>query len=133
MPGEDQPISDDETLYRRVPVSQNWIRGGKILPEAFQPRRDDTTGLSVFRAKFRKLEDVAKGASKYGYYVLEMRAGDLRTADIEIVPKVDEQVPGHAEIPSLAFQQPETDLSLAHRQRLADDLVTGIHGPFLAE
>lgn len=133
LPGEDEPISDDETLYRRVPVSQGWIKGGKVMPEAFQPRRDDTTGLSIFRAKYRTLEEVAKGKSKSGYFVLEMRAGELRAAGLEVVPKVDDEVPGHAEIPSLAFQLPEPDLSLAQRQRLADALVLQIHGPFVPQ
>ncbi|HVA48906.1 MAG TPA: hypothetical protein VNH11_21245 [Pirellulales bacterium] len=131
LPGEHETIADDEVLYRRVPVSTGWVKSvDEVLPEAFQPRRDDTTGLSVFRAKFRKLDETARGASKHGYYVLELRAGDLRAAGIEIVPKPDDDAPGHAEIPSLAFGEPETNDSLKHRQLLAEQLICAVHGPF---
>lgn len=130
LPGEHEAISDDEILYRRVPASKPWVQGGEVLPEAFQPRREDTTGVSVFRKKFRELKDAAVGPSKQGYYVLEMRAGDLRAAGIEIVPRVVDDLPGHAEIPSLAFQEPEGQTSLKHRQLLAERLVVEVHGPF---
>lgn len=81
---EYEPISDDEIIYRRVPVSMGWVDNHGVWPDAFEPRADDRTGLSVYRARFVALEDAAKGLSKRGYYVLEMRAGDLRLAGIDI-------------------------------------------------
>lgn len=132
LPAEYEPISDDEILYRRVPVSMGWVDDRGVWPDAFEPRADDRTGLSVYRARFVGLEDAAKGLSKRGYYVLEMRAGDLRSAGIDIVPMPNDDLPGHAEIPSLAYHYHEAVLSLQQRELLADRLVRAIHGPFIA-
>lgn len=92
---------------------------------AFKPRRDDDTGLSVYRARFLSVE------SKQGYYVLALHVGELRDEGIAIVPRPLDDLPGHAEIPSLAYQDPEPNISVQHRRLLADRLVTAIHGPFV--
>ena len=128
-PAEFEPIADDEILYRRVPVSKGWIDEHGVWPDAFEPRADDDTGLSVYRARFVSLEDAAKGLSKRGYYVLAMRAGDLRAVGIDVVPMPHDDLPGHAEIPSLAYHERETELSRQQRELLADRLVIAIHGP----
>lgn len=130
-PAEYEPVSDDERLYRRVPVSKGWIDEYGVRPDAFEPRADDSTGLSVYRARFVSVEDAAKGLSKRGYYVLEMRAGDLRAAGIDVVPMPHDDLPGHAEIPSLAYEVNESELSIQQRELLADRLVRAIHGPFV--
>jgi hypothetical protein len=128
---ESEPISDDEILYRRVPISMEWIDPHGVSAEAFAPRKEDHLGLSVFRAKFLPLEEAARGSSKQGYYVLELRAGDLRGAGIDIVPAPIADKAGHAEIPALKYERPESDASLEIRQLLADRLVRKIHGPFV--
>lgn len=129
-PEEYEPIEDDEILYRRVPVSMNWVTEDDIKPEAFKPRKDDTTGVSVSRRRFATVEQAARGKSKKGYLVLELRAGDLRDSGIEVVPRPRDDVPGHSEIPSLAFQDPEPDVSTQQQMLLAKKLVLRIHGPF---
>lgn len=128
---ESEPISDDEILYRRVPVSMEWIDAHGVSAEAFAPRKDDLSGLSVFRAKFLSLEEAARGASRQGYYILELSAGDLRGAGIDILPAPIADKAGHAEIPALKYERPESNASLEFRQLLADRLVRKIHGPFL--
>ena len=85
----------------------------------------------AYRARFVSLDDAARGLSKQGYYVLALRAADLRAAGIDIVPKPQGDLPGHAEIPSLAYQERESDVSVQQRRLLADRLVTAVHGPFL--
>src|SRR5487761_1850544 len=105
LPAEYEPIADDEILYRRIPVSKGWIDEYGVRPDAFESRADDDTGLSVYRAMFVSLEDAAKGLNKRGYYVLAMRAGDLRAAGIDVVPLPHDDLPGHAEIPSLAYKE----------------------------
>ncbi|MGH7137892.1 MAG: hypothetical protein ACREHD_19250, partial [Pirellulales bacterium] len=70
LPGEYDPISDDEIVYRRVPVSQGWVTEHGISMNSFKPRPDDDTGISVYRARFLSVEQAAKGLSKQGYYVL---------------------------------------------------------------
>lgn len=129
-PAEYEPIEEDELLYRRVPVSKGWISSGSVKPEAFQPLPIDETGLSVFRAKFLSVEEASRGKSKHGYWVLELRAADLQAAGIDIVPKPVPDVPGHAELPSLRFQDVETDASISQRLTLAKELIAKIHGPF---
>lgn len=119
-PAEYDPVSDDEALYRRVPVSKGWIDEHGVWPDAFEPRVDDHTGLSVYRARFVSLEDAAKGQSKWGYFVLELRAGDLRSMGIDVVAMPNDDLPGHAEIPSLAYQAQASDRSMEHRELLAD-------------
>jgi hypothetical protein len=73
-----EPIADDELLYRRVPVSKEWYTKEGLSPEAFQPREDEATGNSVYRAIYKSVEEAAKGKSKSGNYVAVLRAGDLR-------------------------------------------------------
>jgi rhodanese-related sulfurtransferase len=119
-PEENDPISDDEILYRRIPLSKGWINESRVSMNAFKPRPDDDSGISVYRARFLSVEAAAQGLSKQGYYVVAMRAGDLRAAGIDIVPKPLDAIPGHAEIPSLAFQPHESDVSAEHRRLLAD-------------
>ena len=48
MLGDDgtEPVADDELLYRRIPVSTKWYTESGLSPEAFDPRRDETTGIS---------------------------------------------------------------------------------------
>lgn len=132
-PAEYEPIGDDEILYRRVPVSMKWVNQEDVKPESFQPRKDDTTGVSVFRQRFLTVEQAAQGTSKHGYWVLELRAGELRKAGIDVEPRPIEEVPGHSEIPSLTYQDPLPDDSIAQQMRLAKELVIKIHGPFLAK
>ncbi|HVW39528.1 MAG TPA: hypothetical protein VHB99_19555, partial [Pirellulales bacterium] len=93
-----------------------WIDPHGVSAEAFAPRKGDLSGLSVFRAKFLPLEEAARGASKQGYYVLELRAGDLRAAGIEILPAPIADKACHAEIPAFKYERPESDSSLEIRQ-----------------
>lgn len=93
LPGENDPVADDEILHRRVPDSQGWIVGQQVSWNAFKPRPDDGTSLSLYRAKFLSLEDAARGLSKHGYYVLALRAGNLRAAGIDIVPRPNDDLP----------------------------------------
>lgn len=74
-----EAIGDDELLYRRVPASMGWYSPEMPLnSQALAPRRDDVTGLSVSRQKYKSIEAAAKGPSRHEYYVAVLRAGDLR-------------------------------------------------------
>lgn len=103
MPVNDgtEPVADDEVLYRRIPVSMGWYSSAGLSPEAFDPRKDEISGLSVYRAKYKTLEEVARGKSKQGYFVAVLRAGDLRRLGIDVEPKPELDDPGHAELPGL--------------------------------
>jgi hypothetical protein len=126
-----EPIADDELLYRRVPVSKEWYSPEKGLsPEAFDPLESDVTGISVSRAKYKSVEDAAKGKSKKGYYVAVLRAVDLRTVGIEIQPQPLPDDPGHAELPQLRYDN-RTDEELLERKNRLADLPIRVEGPFL--
>lgn len=129
-----EPIADDEILYRRIPASTGWYAEGVVSPEAFDPRKDEFTGISVYRKKHKSVEEVAKGKGKKGYYVASLRASDLREHGIEPVPSpildADPPDPGHAELLCLTAENRLTDQALEHKLRLAS-LCFEVEGPFL--
>lgn len=133
-----EPIDDDELIFRRIPVSKPWYANGQLSPEAFDPRPDETTGISVYRAKYKTIEDAAKGKGKKGYFVAIFRTRDLRQRGIEVVPRPihpedprhPEYDPGHAEFPDLTAQSRGS--SEAEETKLAlTTLAIEVKGPFV--
>lgn len=128
-----EPIDDDELLYRRIPVSMSWYSNNQLSPEAFDPRPDETTGISIYRDKYKTIEEVAKGKSKKGYFVVVFRARDLRQRGIEIVPRPDTPDgwdAGHAELPSLTASNRDSDAAMETKLALTT-LPIAIRGPFM--
>jgi hypothetical protein len=128
-----EPITDDELLYRRIPVSQNWYDRAideKPSPLAFRPTQFDTTGLSLSRSKYKTIEEAARGAQGKQFFVGVVRCGDLRAVGIEVKPdpKVDD--PGHCEIRGLTYATRKTDLSVEWQTLLARELCLRVEGPF---
>ncbi|MBI3837663.1 MAG: hypothetical protein HY288_06990 [Planctomycetia bacterium] len=98
-------------------------------PEAFNPRDDDVTGISVFRAKHKTVEEAAQGPSKHGYYVARFNAGTLRAAGIEI--RVDDpDDPGHAVLPDIRADTRDSNAVLEFKEKLATKLIVDVQGPF---
>ncbi len=129
--GTTEQIGDDEIIYRRIPVSRGWFVNGKVSPQAFDPNKDDTDGLSVNRAAFVSAPELAaKGMSKKGYYVAELQAIGLREAGIRVVPDALPADEGHALILDLTYNNRNSDQSLLLKVMLAD-LCLKIHGPYL--
>lgn len=98
------PIDDDELLYRRVSVRSGWYDKQELSPHAFGPNRNDQTGISVFRARYRSIDSAARGPSPDGYYVVVLQAGELRGNGIRVEPQPE--IDGgwdisHAELPDL--------------------------------
>jgi hypothetical protein len=114
------PIEDDEYLYRRIPRSTGWFRDGVVSPVAFRPTRNDTTGLSLEREHFCKPEEVAAhGTNPSGYYVARVRAGKIRSLELEVVPTPLVHL-GHAELPGLRFDNRRTDHAQEWQVKLAE-------------
>ena len=133
IPDESAPIDDDEILYRRIPAALNLYDPNaepRLLPDAFRPNQNDTTGLSVYRARYRAIEDVARGREGKKYYVAVLRAGDLRAQGIAVVPRPLEGDPGHAELPGLTYQDRKSDEALEWKALLAQQLCLRVEGPF---
>jgi hypothetical protein len=134
-PGVDdgtEPIADDELLYRRIPTSVPWYSASAGLSsQAFAPHtKNDITGLSVSRAKYKSIQAAAKGRPGKSYYVAILRAGDLRQRGIQVVPHPLPEDPGHAELPDLNAGNRETDETLERERVLAQELCLQVEGPF---
>jgi hypothetical protein len=131
MPAPDgtEPIADDELLYRRIPVSKGWYTEDGLSPEAFDPREDEITGISVYRAKYTTIAEAAKGMSKKGYYVAVLRAGDLRQNAMEVAPRPSPGDPGHTELPDLTCHNRLTPEAQERKLRLTE-LCRRVEGPF---
>jgi len=128
-----EPIADDELLYRRVPASTGWYdpATGLLNPEAFAPHKThDVTGLSVSRAKFKSIEEAAKGRPGKLYYVAVLRAGDLRRIGIEVVPRAQPDDPAHAELPDLNSGNRKADETLERQRLMAEELRPRVEGLF---
>jgi hypothetical protein len=130
---ESEPIADEELLYRRIPAALNLYdpqAEPHLLPDAFRPNQNDVTGLSVYRAKYKTIEEAARGREGKNYYIAVLRAGDLRARGIEVVPRPIEEDPGHAEIPGLTYQNRKTDRTLEWKLLMAQQLCIRVEGPF---
>jgi hypothetical protein len=128
-----EPIADDELLYRRVPAAAQPQRYDPIRrqlsDQAFAPHKlYDSTGLSVSRAKYKQLEEAAKGQPGKSYYVAVVRAGDLRQHGIEVEARPHPDDPGHAELPQLNAGNYKDSVTL-ERQRVLVTLCLSVEGP----
>ncbi len=131
MPDGPLAIDNDEVVYRRVRAAENHINREQdsVSPAAFMPRPLDVPGISLVRGKYRS----PKGAAALGrrdrgpYYVVGIRAGDLRDIGIAVDP---EGPPYHVRLPDLAFEPPPSQRLLELTQRIVQKAPLCIHGPF---
>lgn len=126
-------IADEELIYRRIPVSLNLYNpdlNPSPDPRSFRPIKLDTNGLSLVRAKYSTPQQVAVTDHGRKYWIAVLKAGDIRACSIgalDVVPAPLPNNPGHAEIPSLTYQnRRDTDVL---QLWLADNCVE-ILGPF---
>lgn len=128
------PIDDEEILYRRIPVSQGWYNSNADphpSPQAFRPRDDDITGISLCRGGlYNTVEQAGHGPSKKGYFVAVLKAGDLRKLGFDVVPRPNDVINGHVEIPALTASNRDTDSALNIMTALANKLCLRVEGPF---
>lgn len=131
-----EPIADHEILYRRIPAASGFY-DPKVDPNpsplAFRPTRDDTSGLSLARAKYKGLEEAGRGRERKQYYVALFRAGNLRRLGMEVIPKPFEDDPGHCEIADLTFGNRKAMPFAEWQALLAEQLCLQIEGPFPAD
>jgi len=106
-----------------------WYSEKGLSPEAFDPHDEEKSGISVYRAKYRTIQEVAKGLSKKGYYVAVLRAGDLRRRGIAVEPRPGPNDPGHAELPGLTCDNRLSREGLECKVLLAK-LCLEVRGPF---
>ena len=132
MGDAEEPIADDELLYRRVHLTEyDPAIDPKVSPQAFRPRRYDETGLSLYRAKHATAEDVAANSRGKKYYVAVVRAGDLRRhgMQIEPAPGTEGGPAGHAEIVNLTYRNRKEGPAMTWQILLAEELCFEVIGP----
>jgi len=128
-------VRAEEYIYRKIPVSTGWYdpnSGTTPSPQAFKPRKNDISGLSVTRADFVSIEEAAQGPSPKGYYVAVLRVGDLQARGIDVVAAPLEGNPGHAEIPRLTYEGAHQTAGQEIMVLLANELALRVEGPFPA-
>jgi hypothetical protein len=108
MEDELQPVDDSEFVYRRIP--QHFCDPDLPFPIpalAFRPNQNDTTGISVFRARFVTPGGTLAGvdANRHNrYFVTRLAVSDLKRLGLTVVPEPDPNGPvGHCVIPELSW------------------------------
>ena len=114
MEDELQPVHDSEFVYRRIPLKFYDPDLPVPIPAlAFRPNANDTTGISVFRARFvSPLETLASvDANKRNtYFVAQLAVRDLKKLGVTVVPEPVEAGPaGHCVIPELSWNAYQAD------------------------
>lgn len=128
-----EPIADHELLYRRIPAATGFYDpqvDPNPSPLAFRPTQQDTTGLSLTRAKYKSLEQAARGREGKQYYVAVLRAGELRRLGMDVVPRPVADDPGHCEIAELSFANRKAMPFAEWQALLAEQLCLRVDGPF---
>src|SRR5438128_4306885 len=106
---EHEPVDETEFVYRRIhPNFYNPALRVAVLPEAFRPSRNDTTGLSVLRARFAQPRDTLANrdpAKVRGHYVARLPVREMQELGLTVEPDpMPGGPPGHAIIPQLSWQ-----------------------------
>ncbi len=108
-----------------------------LYGEAFEPRKDEHSGISVFRQRFKTLDDVARGKSRKGYFVVSLRVSDLRARGIAVEPRPEVEDgwdDAHAELPGLNAANLKTDEAEELQSILAElGVILPVEGPFIRE
>src|SRR5262245_39983879 len=133
-----EPIDDDEILYRRVRFL-HFDRNVRSTPdpEAMRPIEEDSDGLSLRRARYWTVQQIAEGRPGKKYYVAHLRARDVRSLELgeaSLTLKPDDPtaadcLKGHCVIPELVYATRRSDLSESFQRRLAG-IVFQVDGPF---
>jgi hypothetical protein len=125
-----EPVEDDELIYRRIPEVWCDPDTRQLDDQAFAPHKtNDVAGLSLSRAKYKTIEEAAKGWPGKTYYVAILKAKDLRANDIAIESRPLHDDPGHIELPSLNSKN-RRDSRVLELQAMLAELTLSVEGPF---
>jgi hypothetical protein len=108
-----EAFDESEFVYRRIHSRfYDPSLAVPVLLEAFRPNRKDSTGISVFRARFAQPEDCLPRdpAKRSGYALARLAVSDLRNLGLGVRPEpIPDGPPGHAVIPELCWGSYESD------------------------
>lgn len=137
MSDEQQPVEESEFVYRRI-HHKHYDRNLPVPIQAlaFRPNENDTTGLSVFRARFvhpRGTLANVETSRRTDYYVARLAVRDLIKLGLTFVPEPDLAGPsGHAVIPELswdAYQKNKQPMKLVQVQLASLASADIVHSP----
>ncbi len=114
MKDEFEPISSDETVLRLIWTDYfDPSLTLAVQPGAFAPKKNETTGISVFRAQCLgdplnalKVIEVEK-RNKYAIAVLRME--DLALLGLSVTTSKIDALPGHCLVPELNIESVKAD------------------------
>lgn len=105
MKAETDPITSDEWLIRLVWETKLKKQGSRVAAEAFEPRPNDTDGLSLFRRDC--LNDLSDALSAVAvekrprYGIVQISYSLLTSLGLSVQLKPISTVPGHVVVPEL--------------------------------
>ena len=99
----------------------NWFTS--LLSKARSPARRPSIPADATKQASRSYDRGKR------YYVAVLRAGDLRSRGLQVVPRVEGHAPGHAEIPQLTYESRKEGEAKEAEQLLARKLCLEILGP----
>lgn len=132
MDDETDPIEDSEIVFRRIPASmKEWYDSdtGEVSPEAFGPRKDEATGISFARQKYKSASEAGRGRLGKSFYVAFLKVSDMRKAGIRVDSRPLPGDPGHSELPDLNCNNRKENETI-EKQRILASLVVSVDGPF---
>jgi hypothetical protein len=109
-----EPVAAEEYVYRRVHSAFHASHlSVSIQFPAFRPNQEDTTGISLFRAKFLYPAETLTSVSpnkQADYYVARLAVRDLLALGLSVSPEPEPAGPaGHCVIPELCWSTYEAD------------------------
>ena len=111
---EEEPISPDESVLRLI--WGDYFKPGLALsvqPAAFEPHKNDTDGISVFRLAClsnpgEALAVIADG-KRERYATVSLPIAELAALGLTVRPDKIAKVPGHAVVPELNIESCRAD------------------------
>lgn len=104
--------------------------------EVFRPNRNDTSGISVWRACFfrdeKELISCLPGQAG-NYFMLELKVGDVRGLGISVSATEEEggDIPGHASLATLNYDAYQKDKNRVREFAESLAKIASVLGPFV--
>ncbi len=119
---ESAPLQPDETVLRRI--HRSHCQAGlatQVQRVAFEPRRDENDGISVYRERFVSPAQVAAAGRKppAEYLVARLNVSDFLDMNLTVVPAPQADLPGHCVITELSWVAFQKDRAFSKRLQAA--------------
>ena len=116
MKSEDDPISDDEWLIRRV-FHDRMKNPPKISKSAFEPRLNgnlpDVNGISLFRIDClpdpKQILQTVRQDKQPFWGIVKLRVAEIRALNLSIAQDRIPEIPGHVLLPFLCCERYRSD------------------------